>query len=350
MKKSFFAILAIAACMASCSKVVESPVVDEAISFDNYVGKDAMTKASIITGTAIETVNVNAHLHKKTTTGGEGFVANFMTNQVVKKDGTYTPAKYWPAVDQAVDFVAWVPVTNAEVKDATLTFSVPTDVTAQQDLIVANPVLDQNRADDNQKVNLTFKHLLSRIGFQIVATGLPGADDTVNEVKLTNVTLNGKFASEGTVDMTAATPAVEGPAATTAYVLTGANFNYTDNKITADANNAENSYIMLIPAGNEPENITVTYTVTTKAQKEGEKDVVITNTSVFPLQPTEAGAEKFAYQPGMAYKYIFKITMSAIQFEVVETPWDETNVTPGTDITPKPTTPEPENPEQGGAE
>lgn len=331
MKKVIFiSALAIAAAV-SCTK---SDIVDtkfnDAIGFDNYVGRDAQTKASVITGDGISTVKVNAYLHKKETTGGANFISNFMTNQDVdKKTGAYSPAKYWPAIDQAVDFVAWVPVTNATVENATLTFTVPENVTQQQDLLVANPVLDQNRAEDNTKVSLQFKHLLSRIGFEIQATGLPGEDDEYNVVELVSVTLNGDFAPNGTVDMTNATPAVVGTPEETAYVLTGANFGFSNNVIENKANSAD-SYIMLIPSNNVPKNITVVYTVTTKAQNDDEEDVVITNKSVFPLQ-TE-GAEAFAYQPGFAYKYIFKITMNAIQFEVVEKEWDET--TPEVDITP----------------
>ena len=50
MKKSLFAILAVAACFASCSEVLESTALENPISFDNYVGKDAMTRASVVQG------------------------------------------------------------------------------------------------------------------------------------------------------------------------------------------------------------------------------------------------------------------------------------------------------------
>ena len=360
MKKVIFLAIAAAAALTACSKseVVDSTVLNQVIAFDNYVGKDAQTKAAIVTGEAITSVNVNAFLHPKDTKDGAGFVSNFMENQsVVRETGAYSPAKYWPAVDQAVDFVAWVPeaeekdVKNISVENATLTFKVPTKVTDQTDLLVANPVLDQNRAADNSAVNLVFKHLLSRIGFQINATGVPSAEDNTTKVELVEVTLNGKFASEGTVDMTKTygdeenkTTKVVGTASDVAYTLTGENFGYTNNIIAqGSTQNTADSYIMLIPEGNEPANITVKYTVTTLNGEGTEDDVVITNNSVFSLQ-TE-GADKFAYEAGKAYKYIFNITMEAISFDVVETPWDtETEV----DITPaNPATPEPEDPSQG---
>ena len=141
--------------------------------------------------------------------------------------------------------------------------------------------------------------------------------------------------------------------ATAAYTLTGANFGLTSNVLTnGNHANTANSYIMLIPAGNAPTNITVEYTITTAAQGDGEP-TVITNTTVFPLQPTTEGAKPFAYEAGKAYKYIFDITMDAITFSVTETDWDETAATPGTNIIPEeeedetpetPETPEDETP------
>ena len=141
MKKLFFlSILAVGA-LASCSKseVVEASF-DNAIKFENYVGRDAQTKASVVTG--VTSVNVNAWLHEKDAPA-TGFQADFMTNQVVSKntdgDWTYTPPKYWPNELQAVSFVGWVPVTNATVTDATLKFVVPTEAKSQTDLLVSNP-------------------------------------------------------------------------------------------------------------------------------------------------------------------------------------------------------------------
>lgn len=348
MKKVIFLAIAAAAALTACSKseVVDSTVMNQVIAFDNYVGKDAQTKAAIVTGDAITSVNVNAYLHPKKTTDGANFTSNFMANQVVNKDGSYSPSKYWPAVDQAVDFVAWVPVNNATVANATLNFTVADDITAQTDLLVANPQLDLNRADQNSAVSLTFKHLLSRIGFQINATGVPGEDDTTTKVELVKVTLKGKYATSGTVNMVEENPKVVGEAVDTSFTLVGSNFGFTNNLIKT-APNTDNSYIMLIPEGNVPSEIEVIYTVTTLNGEGADDDVVITNKSVFPLQPetvTEA-TPAFAYQAGMAYKYIFNITMQAISFEVIEEPWGkETEV----DITPaNPATPEPEDPAQG---
>lgn len=353
MKKTLFAIFAIAACFASCSEVLESPVLNNEISFDNYVGKDATTKATIVTN--VESVNVNAYLHK--VDDATPFKANFMNAQPVTKttsgettSWTYSPAKFWPAADQQVDFVAWVPVNNADVTDATLDFDVPTEVQEQNDLLVAVPQLNKNYAGNNQAVGLTFKHLLSRIGFEIIATGIPS--DDVNKVELVEVSLNGSFANYGSVDMTCKTnptdvtvpiivkasvpeDASEGATETTSkYTLTGKHFGWDDNIMTnattegeGDAatlvgvTNLANSYIMLIPDQNAPTHITVTYTVTT-SNGDGKEPTVITNTANFALQPAE-GTTPFKYEAGKAYKYIFTITMESITFDVTVEEWTD---------------------------
>jgi hypothetical protein len=200
----------------------------------------------------------------------------------------------------------------------------------QTDLLVAGSQMGLNRAADNSPVNLNFKHLLSRIGFQISATGIPNDDVTV--VELVEVTLNGGFASSGVVDMTKdinniAIAAADDTETTSAYTLTGTHFGWETNVMTnGDTQNTDESYIMLIPDGNDPESITVTYTITTDNGDGTTTEVE--NTADFDLD----GDGTFVYEAGKAYKYIFRITLESITFEVEETPWDET--TPDKDITP----------------
>lgn len=356
MKKVIFLAIAAAAALTACSKseVVDSSVMNKAISFESYIGKDAQTKASVVTG--VTSVNVNAFLYKLENAENRTFVSNFMTNQAVTRESaeattwTYTPVRYWPAEDQAIDFVAWVPVAdytvstgegesattetknNIKVENATLTFNVPSDVTKQSDLIVSDPQPKMN----GEVVALHFKHLLSRIGFQINANQLP--EDADNKVVLKNVTLNGTFASSGTVDMTAATPAVsatktgagEGEtqtlaAPTNAYILTGANFGYANDIITnGEKTNNADSYIMLIPDGNAPANINITYEIQTT---NGDKTETITNEKVFTLTDP--------YEAGKAYKYVFEISLDAISFSVEIDEWGNETEVPINPATPE---------------
>ena len=345
MKKSLFAILAVAACFASCSEVVDSPVVDNPISFDNYVGKDAVTRAAVVSD--VKSVNVNAYLHKRAgveggTEKGEGFKANFMSAQKVVRTGEgtsasweYEPVKYWPASDQVVDFVAWIDDTSDPAKSnieivkntanqytSTLNFAVADTVDLQTDLLVADPVLDQNRAGDNAPINLHFKHLLSRIGFQIVATGVPGETDETTIVELNNITLSGKFATEGTVNMVSPSVKIEGtPTDNVEYHLSGVHFGWTPGEKVnvirkGISDNTPSSYLMLIPTGAEPSKINVTYTVKTMDDNGEISGDPIVNSADFSLEDVE-------YLPGKAYKYIFYITMEGITFDVVVDEWDE---------------------------
>lgn len=337
MKKVIFLAIAAAAALTACSKseVVDSSVMNKAISFESYIGKDAQTKASVVTG--VTSVNVNAFLYKLENAENRTFVSNFMTDQAVTRENAesttwnYTPVRYWPAEDQAIDFVAWVPVDNASVENATLTFTVPADdVTKQTDLIVSDPQPGMN----GEVVALHFKHLLSRIGFQINAKQLP--TDDANKVVLKNVTLNGSFASSGIVDMTATNPAVvadregEGDAQvlkspTQAYTLNGTNFGYTNDIITnGEKLNNTDSYIMLIPDGNVPANINITYEIQTT---NGDKTEIITNEKVFPLT-------SITYEAGKAYKYIFEISLDAISFSVEIDEWGTETEVPINPATP----------------
>lgn len=298
------------------------------ITFDNYVGKDAMTKAQVITVEGNENLNVLVNAYLRPAGAATPFDANFMESVAVNaKTGEYSPAKYWPAADQVVDFVSWVPADNIQVTDATLTFTVPAEAEDQVDLLVANPVIGKNGATETTKtpVSLLFKHLLSRISFEIVATDLP--TDGVNVVTLEELSLNGAFASTGTVTMTDAAPKVTANMTTpTAKYEMKSYFGYTNGVMTNSTGNAATEYLMIIPDQNAPTHITVTYVVTTYATDADGKPTTtvvgtpITNTTKFALQPEEGS---FAYAAGKAYKYKFSIAMDTISFEVTEDEWVE---------------------------
>lgn len=370
MKKSLFAIFAVAACFASCSEVIDSPVVDNPITFDNYVGKDATTRASVIKN--VKSVNVNAYLHPATTTKGADFKANFMSEQAItSEDGenwTYSPMKYWPATDQAIDFVGWIPdgktPSNISIRKVPseggkelygnwMDFTVQPEIKNQSDLIVAEPCLDENKVGDNSSISLVFKHLLSRIGFEIIATNVPGPTSEETVVELSHIKLSGAFPTAGEVNMVSSPIKIVGLSANTptanddptVYTLTGEHFGWRDNTIekieddtkinvirSGKSSNSDDSYIMLIPS--KPEKINVTYTVKTyevekdengsPVMKDGkvvktQSGETMTNTKDFDLSTTE-------FEAGKAYKFIFYITMAGISFDVEVENWDETHI------------------------
>ena len=79
------------------------------------------------------------------------------------------------------------------------TYTVPSAVADQKDLLVA-PFLPNQGLSENQDakpVEINFKHLLSRVGFQVVAN--QNTDDV--EIKIQEIKLIGKFPTTGKVDL-----------------------------------------------------------------------------------------------------------------------------------------------------
>ena len=124
----------------------------------------------------------------------------FMYNtRVTKNDGVweYTPVMYWPK-SGTVSFFAYSPYAdggNTPIglgSDITttgyprMTYTVPDDVKAQQDLLVSIPLIDQMKADvpAGGKLTLTFKHTLACVVFQAKMTAV-----CEFPVKVTSVTL-----------------------------------------------------------------------------------------------------------------------------------------------------------------
>lgn len=224
MKKSkLFGMAAMAAMMlGSCStdEVVNDYSPENAIQFGTYVGRDAVSRGSIITaegGTDANTGIVSESLRKEGFgvfayyTDNSTFVStstpNFMYNQKVEgvytldTNGdkvytpgaawTYSPLKYWPnESDDKVSFFAYAPYTEQPIPDQngnivphtmnignhstntaegtpSLTFYVASDVNDQVDLLWATPVLNQIKQATNENIQFTFNHALSRIGFSV---------------------------------------------------------------------------------------------------------------------------------------------------------------------------------------
>ena len=119
--------------------------------------------------------------------------------RVTKNDGVweYTPVMYWPK-SGTVSFFAYSPYAdggNTAIglgSDITttgyprMTYTVPDDVKAQQDLLVSIPLIDQMKADvpAGGKLTLTFKHTLACVVFQAKMTAV-----CEFPVKVTSVTL-----------------------------------------------------------------------------------------------------------------------------------------------------------------
>lgn len=231
MKKNFFVglIALTALTVTSCSNddvVMQSPEVNKAIEFGTYVGRDAVSRGSVITesgstagqdyatittlslkekgfGVFAYYTNESSYVNGDNPTTNDvtetGSPCNFMYNQKVDMTGgatdwTYSPIKYWPNdPGDKLTFFAYAPYDDSDntgdadnIKfnalaemngDPVITFKVNNTVKNQTDLLFSKSDtknLVKNVAGDNgiyvdEKVNFQFAHALSRIGFTVKA-------------------------------------------------------------------------------------------------------------------------------------------------------------------------------------
>lgn len=255
MKRFFFSLIALAAVTIGCTKsgLVEVPQTFETpISFDPYTGKAPTTKATVMDEDALKadmaTLKGGFHVSAFTRTGqGDDAIVNYGTpymdenvwwaaatasggtdSEEPEDDNTETVADgdetqegegstsgtpsttpsgtwdyegkaYWP--EGALDFVAYG--LNAErhmdfsIQHKVFTYTVPTLVSDQEDLIVSLPQTEKTNAN-GAAINLPFYHLLSKIGFSLQTNDDP---ENVN-VTIKKIELKGNFYSNGSVDLT----------------------------------------------------------------------------------------------------------------------------------------------------
>ena len=132
---------------------------------------------------------------------------SFFMNEDVTKIGnnwTMDNTYYWPGANHTLQFSAWAPKDAFTAPDSptnlTFEYTVPTEATAQQDLVVAN---ESRTGDFKQTVSLGFKHICTAVKFVVGEQMQAG---TIKSVALKGVQ------NKGTYDMTNGWTAVSGPA------------------------------------------------------------------------------------------------------------------------------------------
>lgn len=276
----------------------------------------------------------------------------------------YDGVTYWPDPNSGkyLSFAAWgvnTITTNGTGDDAThtsensaiefttekdFTFTVNTTVAAQQDLLVAPFQYGKaiNATGTNTTVNIKFEHVLSRVGFKLVAN----QDDTSVGIKVTDLSLKGSFAATGTVDITDEAPEISATAYTpnTVYeLLPGDDYFATysqaqgveiyNNEATVNLGassatvtpasdaDANNRYMMIIPTSGvtSPDyKITVKYQLT-DAEEE---------TATVELPNT------FEFEAGKSYEFVLKVSTSKVGFYVEVSDWEEGTVDASYPLTP----------------
>ena len=214
MKKVIFiSALAIAAAV-SCTK---SDIVDtkfnEQISFENYIGRDAMTKAAVVNKGNIGTAGIYG-FYTAGADWSEGSTANLWVNDpLLCSAGTVTPAKYWTNEKDKYTFFAYAPKatetnglvasvkseTVTEVKDPVVTYTVPTNLKDQIDLTYAqvkNTTKEAVDAAASEKVDMTFKHALARLTVKAAS-----AENQEFKFDVKEINIVGDFVTEGTLKL-----------------------------------------------------------------------------------------------------------------------------------------------------
>ena len=400
MKKALFFIVALATVAISCTKseVVKAPGRGREVKFDSYVGKSPLTKAESADLAYLQRelaseggFQVYAFLHNaipqtENPTTGEidytdiskiGTVSAYMNKVVnwvgaVADDPTtegvdetkpgywdYAGVVYWPdhTTQRKLAFAAYalnaqhlMTFDDAETvtgKSFTnFTYSVPDAIKDQKDLLVT-PFLPNQGLSENANaapVQLNFKHLLSRVGFQVVAN-----QDGDVEIDIQEVTLHGKFPKQGTVDLrgkAVITPLVaDGSEFATSYTLFPTDNHFVTLSSTVPADIYENK-IVTKETSESGETVTTTTDSDDKSsrymmimpstQTTAAVDGVIpegTNPGAYlevQYQLTEADVQKarvsldgWNFAAGKSYNFIFKVSTSSIEFTVEVESWNE---------------------------
>ena len=359
MKKFIYTAIALAAVAVGCTKsnIVDVPEEQKTpIAFDTYNGRIPVTRAEEITQDIISSIQVTGF---HVPTGGSADYTKTYMNPTVTREKSgetwgswkYSPLSYWPA-SGTLEFVAYgsnTPRVEAAAEGklvavdgsyANFTYTVPTTVAAQEDLIAAG----NGSYQGTTTVTFAMKHLLSRVGFQLQTVG-SGTSVTISEVSL-----NGKFVNNGTVNLatgTAITPKAGADLTaadyTTSYSLfaAGESFGITKDESAANGTpifarytsdgeggsttNTDNSdrYMMIMPGAVVDNDQPVDNEIRTKPYIQVKYSLGGGNEQTQKLPLVDKDGKNWNFAAGTAYEFIFKVSVSAIEFtgEVVD--WDE---------------------------
>ncbi len=373
MKRFFFSLIALSAAAIGCtqSALLETPdLFGTEIGFNPYTGRTPETKATPIVGATGAPVDKNGDAIGLSLEQAGGFnVLAFCTKgeqtslymnefvDLVDSEWKYNGRIYWPddngqstlgfaayssnvyGVDEKLgggdDLITWI---NENQK---FSYTVKPSINKQIDLLATNYqsglTLSNNKSSD---VNLKFNHLLSKIGFKLVANN----ENSDIDIVIKSVIYEGTFPQSGTVDLTSSAVAItpDNPDGTASYELLDidnsdgvdgcfvmasskeakhiyVNAIMPQGDITEDsefeahstaASNLSNRYMMIIPhdvTSETKDKITVVYQITDAAQR----------TAVINL-PTD-----LKFEASKAYEFVLKVSTSTIGFEVEEYNWGD---------------------------
>lgn len=164
--------------------VLQSDQTPECLYLHSTVS-DWEDKSAPAAGNNIQAFGIYAHVYNKHEKWDGSHRPDYLNNVKVRKqkESIYLPdvAHYWPGANRKIRFTAYAPYdTENIVFDRDIIFgnmpglhyTVPPEVTAQQDVMVA--ISGELPGDYNQPFSLPFQHILTSIKFTTDDSGLPG--------------------------------------------------------------------------------------------------------------------------------------------------------------------------------
>ena len=373
MKRFIFSAIALAVTATACTEsgLIDTPeMYGSEIVFDTYIGKAPTTKAESVDLSYLEGAvenNGGAQVYAFKCEDGNNnpadidFTDAFMNGRIVcveptsgttygtwayqeyyklpnANEDTWNPEDvYWPG-DVDLAFVAYnlaakdnKTIETESIGNLEFDFTIDSQVSDQVDLLVTPLTFVSENNSGDTYVGLTFHHLLSRVGFSVVATS---ENDDV-QIAIRSLKLNGTFPTKGKVNLTTVAPAIEAYATptTTGYNLfadgqcftvssdTENSAIYANKKydsegedwdamyLTPAANeftpNPNDRFMMLMPGQVDNATIDVTYQLSQ----------ALPNTVNVPLGNIDL-------KPGRAYEFVLKVATAAIEFSgVLEGDW-----------------------------
>ena len=277
----------------STDEVVNNYSEDNAIEFGTYVGRNAVSRATVIDNAALaeKGFGVYAYYTDNESFNKDASTPNFMYNQQVTGtanadggyDWSYSPVKYWPnEEDDKLTFFAYAPYatdnngitlseeTTAGYPSITYKMIVGTDATTQEQTIAiptgddvdgmvdvlyltdASKVANLTKQAVDETVHFEFGHALSRVAFgaRVMVDNTETEEDGSEEgthattetalasettITINSVKLTGKFHTEGTMNLNTGEwtfdPAT--PTEEVSFVLDTDNFEENENAFTS---------------------------------------------------------------------------------------------------------------------
>ena len=349
-KKFFMGIAAMAALtLVSCSSddlnsLSDNSSKNEAISFDGYLGRSAVavngTRGSVETKEKLKTDGFGV-FGNYNSTGGQNFGSDLFNNVKVYSSSIADPVKwkydntkYWPT-EGYINFLAYAPYVGGKtLTNTSIDFTVEGDVTKQTDLLWAN-AKDQTKAKNSgtNKVELTFKHALAKIGYTVkLKQTYSNATITLKKITLAGSAdeKTNAFYTAGTIDLSKPSSTDLWTPSSTAAKQNFKWFSGTQDLGTTDYPNPATDYLFVIPqdfskstaeGGTKADKLFVIVEYTIKYTKHIDGEMAeMTSTVSSPIEKN--------FEQGKAYTINLTIGLSPIEFNAEVNEWENGTAIP----------------------